>query len=455
MHASMMIIIGAIARGFKAGESDVPNERDNPDESDTRDAAKMPKTHFDIPPGTTCITKYSLEEWGVDKTKLTSVTIPDSVTVIERGAFAYCCSLVAVTIPSSVTVIREEAFHQCSSLAMMSIPDSVTVIERRAFGYCCSLVAVTIPSSVTVIEAGVFSGCRSLATVSIPDSVTVIEGCAFSNCRSLATVSIPNSVTTIGKFAFDECLSLVAVTIPDSVTIIEAYAFYYCTSLTAVTIPNSVTVIEEKAFFRCSSLTAVTIPDSVTNLAIDAFMNCPILRSIDYGRVTDLTAPNRFPVLNRISRTATVEHPLRDGDNCIVRRTWPASTVELEPAVQEQGYVVTPATYAGTEPEPPTEVVDATGIVSPIPLQDLGGNEFPVHGCWAADRPTADFKALAAAQHPEALGDPATWSVALPEAEVAVDTLDLAAVAMMLARGKLSPDEPWMVVWKDDKKARK
>ena len=73
-----------------------------------------------------------------------------------------------------------------------------------------------------------------------------------------------------------------------------------------------------------------------------------------------------------------------------------------------------------------------------------------MHGCWAAGHPiTADFKQLAAAQHPEALGDLAGWAVALPNAEAAVDTLDLAVVATMLARGELSLTEPWLLVWKD------
>ena len=95
-------------------------------------------------------------------------------------------------------------------------------------------------------------------------------------------------------------------------------------------------------------------------------------------------------------------------------------------------------------------MVDATGIVSPIPLQDLRGNEFPVHGCWAADRPTADFKALAAAQYPEVLRDTSKWRVQIgPDAEGAVDTLDFAAVASMLARGDLSLAVPWLLVWED------
>ena len=47
-------------------------------------------------------------------------------------------------------------------------------------------------------------------------------------------------------------------------------------------------------------------------------------------------------------------------------------------------------------------VVDAAGIESPVPLTSLGGDAFPVHGCWSGG-PGADFKALAAAQHPEDL----------------------------------------------------
>ena len=97
---------------------------------------------------------------------------------------------------------------------------------------------------------------------------------------------------------------------------------------------------------------------------------------------------------------------------------------------------------------PSPAVVDATAIVSPIPMQDLGGNQFPVHGCWS-DGPGADFKALAAAQHPEALSDPAGWAVLVgDEADEPSDTVDLADVALRLAMGELTLAEPWLLVWK-------
>ena len=91
------------------------------------------KYHVDIPAGTTRITSDSWKGWGVDKKKVTSVTIPDSVTEFGPEAFAHCVSLAAVTIPSSVKKIGERAFAGCSSLTAVTIPCSVTVIERQAF----------------------------------------------------------------------------------------------------------------------------------------------------------------------------------------------------------------------------------------------------------------------------------------------------------------------------------
>ena len=153
-----------------------------------------------------------------------------------------------------------------------------------------------------------------------------------------------------------------------------------------------------------------------------------------------------FPRLNKYGRAAAVAHRLDDAtaDTVVVARTWPASTDQLTAGTRYS----TAATHAGTAAGPATAVVDATGIVSPIPLQDLGGNQFPVHGCWS-DGPGADFKALAAAQHPEALGDPAGWAVLVgDEADEPSDTVDLANAALRLARGELTLAEPWLLVWK-------
>jgi len=51
---------------------------------------------------------------------MTSITIPDSVTSIGRGAFRWCNSLTSITIPDGVTSIGEETFNDCSSLTAVT-----------------------------------------------------------------------------------------------------------------------------------------------------------------------------------------------------------------------------------------------------------------------------------------------------------------------------------------------
>ena len=232
-----------------------------------------------------------------------SLTIPDSVTVIEDGAFGNCHSLVSATIPNGVksigksafyeckklisvtmpegmTSIGESAFYGCKSLESVTIPDSVTSIGDSAFRWCASLKSITIPDSVTSIGDSAFSWCASLKSITIPDSVTSIGDSAFSWCASLKSITIPDSVKSIGEWSFKGCTSLKSITIPDSVTIIGECAFSECTSLESITIPNSVISIEDEAFGGCKNLKSVIIPGSVTTIGEDVFWGCTKLESL-------------------------------------------------------------------------------------------------------------------------------------------------------------------------------
>ena len=213
-------------------------------------------------------------------TRLTSVTIGNSVTSIGDEAFRYCSGLTSVTIPNSVTSIGEWAFYNCSSLTSVTIPNSVTRIGDYAFWYCSGLTSVTIGNSVTSIGNSAFSGCTGLTSITIGNSVTSIGDEAFSGCTSLTSITIPESVTSIGSNAFWYCTSLTSITIPNSVTSIGVHAFSGCTSLTSITIGNSVTSIGSYAFSGCSGLTSVTIPNSVTYIGIYAFEDCSGLTSV-------------------------------------------------------------------------------------------------------------------------------------------------------------------------------
>ncbi len=212
--------------------------------------------------------------------RLTSITIPESLTSIGTWAFRDCRSLTSITIPSGVTSIGERAFYSCSGLTSVTIGNSVTGIGKYAFYGCSGLTSVTIPNSVTSIGDYAFSDCNSLTSFTIPNSVTSIGDYAFSGCSSLTSITIPNSMTYIGNNTFDGCTGLSSVTIPESVTSIDYDAFLGCSNLISITIPNSVTYIGSDTFSGCSSLTSIIIGNSVTYIGNNAFSGTNLKKTI-------------------------------------------------------------------------------------------------------------------------------------------------------------------------------
>lgn len=163
---------------------------------------------FYFNPTTGTITKYvESDTVVVIPSKINGVT----VETIGHGAFERS-AVTSVTIPDSVTAILDRAFANCFQLTNISIPNSVTSIGFSAFEHCTSLKSITLPSSLRSISEALFLGCSQLTTIQIPDSVLSIQDYAFENCTRLETIQIPVSVTSIGVYAFNGCPSLMTVT---------------------------------------------------------------------------------------------------------------------------------------------------------------------------------------------------------------------------------------------------
>lgn len=82
--------------------------------------------------------------WGItrigdsafNRSKVSSVILPDSVTSMGSSAFAVCDNLSSLNIPGSVTTIGDQAFFGSYKLTSIYIPASVTEIGYEAFSGC-------------------------------------------------------------------------------------------------------------------------------------------------------------------------------------------------------------------------------------------------------------------------------------------------------------------------------
>ncbi len=248
---------------------------------------------------------------------LTEVTIPNSVTKIERQSFIECYSLTKLILPDSVKSIGSDAFNECSSLKEITIPDGVTGIEQGTFANCTNLTEIILPNSITYIEDYAFLRCNNLIEIIIPCNVTNISKEVFTDNgltnihvdeknkifysedgvlfekrneeiilksypsgRQSKMYTIPAGVTIIGGSAFEDCKSLTNIIMPQSVRIIEDEAFLGCKGLIEITLSDNIEIIERSAFGFCTNLKEIKIPRNISNVADSSFAYCRSLTNI-------------------------------------------------------------------------------------------------------------------------------------------------------------------------------
>ena len=149
----------------------------------------------------TTLTSGETKGNGYNFDLMTSAVVGDCVTKIGQGAFYQNCNtLTSVTLSDSVTVIDENAFFNCDSLTSINIPSGVTTIGDFSFAFCTRLPSITISNGVTNIGTQAFGSCYSFTSITIPSSVTSIGHWAFYECSGLTSITClattpPSAVT--------------------------------------------------------------------------------------------------------------------------------------------------------------------------------------------------------------------------------------------------------------------
>ena len=218
-------------------------------------------------------TYYSVS--GIGGWKTTEVVIPDTyaglpVTAVLGRALFGNERITSISLPASITFIGDRAFSDCSSLTAFSVAEDNTcftvqngdlyskdgtVLVQYAIGR--GETTLTIGEGVKKIGAGALSHSK-LTTLSLPASLEEFGAYSCYGCGALTTVSFPSdsSLSLIGEGAFSSCSALAEITLPKSIKTLGQFAFYSCKNLTKVKFEGSscLSEVDEYAFELCSLL---------------------------------------------------------------------------------------------------------------------------------------------------------------------------------------------------------
>lgn len=279
-----------------------------------------------------------------------TLTIPSSVTSIEKGAFQYC-KLTNIVLSENLESIEESVFYGSGLSGKVIIPQGVRTIGKSAFSSCKNLTNVVIPTSVTSVGEWSFQATGLTGVLKLPEGIKRIGEAAFRDCSNLTSIVIPKSVTDIGAASFGNCTNVSSISvdpmnaayksadgilfnyrgtsliqypagksgaypIPKNVTRIENYAFYRCSKLTGtIVFPEAIAYIGDNAFNGCSGLAGtLNLPESITYIGDGAFESTNVSG--------DITLPSKITSIGRSTFYATKITSIALSNNIISIGDW-------------------------------------------------------------------------------------------------------------------------------------
>lgn len=228
-------------------------------------------------------------------TKLTSVTLPDTLKTIGYRSFRNCTGLSSIEIPNSVTEIAAAAFYNWDATKTIKFNrDKNTVLRDVALGtnwsylanidyngevesaptagtygdnisWSYDVIATTLtingkgqmaePTETGVVSEAIYGWhlwADDITAVVISEGIESLSTSALESFRQMTSIQFPSTLKVVGELALSQCAGLTDVTLPEGVTTLKKQAFEFGGK--DFILPSTITTIEESALYGASSV---------------------------------------------------------------------------------------------------------------------------------------------------------------------------------------------------------
>lgn len=308
---------------------------------------------------------------------IASISMPRSLTVIEKYAFSNCLNLLEVNAPG-VTTVGEYAFYGCKNLDKVDF-SSLKTIGRSSFSHTGALGGFpfknisTVPrmafyasgilkadlKNADVIQHAAFSQCYQLTDISMP-AVEELQDDILSYCPMLESISLnPDCDCLSGRFCRHSGLvyldNLQNIVYSDELSLADNDNLFYVEldnlketgermfendiALSKVVLPNA-EVIESKTFSNCSALSSLQLSDELKQLEDEVFSNCDNLTYVQLnGNFANTDKTFYHSAVNRLEMNSVKSlNSLPETTECII--AMPHSFFECSEVTSGRNYKI-------------------------------------------------------------------------------------------------------------------
>lgn len=294
---------------------------------------------------------------------LTSVVVPDSVTILDVGALSYDNNLSEITLSSNLINIGWNAISSNDALTELTIPASVCIIDSYAVSGCYALKKIVFEGACPLIGPEFFVMLSDDVVIYVPDDqIEEYKKVFEENNKNLniqpsgkpavlysaedyldtenltfdaetgsitgyngmnTRLTIPESidgvpVKAIGKRALWEDPLLGYVTLPEGLEYVGEDAFSITDTLKYVEFPSTLKTIDKKGFSSYRGF-RLDLPDSLEYIGEEAFSYFSVETDLIIPEGVKKLGPGAFSAASRLQRVFLPSSLEKIGDNCFSR----------------------------------------------------------------------------------------------------------------------------------------